>query len=224
MTSRVAVIIPTLDEADSIAAVVLSARASRAAQIIVVDGGSRDATREIAVSSGASVIDSECVRGRQLNAGARASDCDVLVFLHGDTLLPDGACGAASEALARGALFGGFRLSFLESSWKLRLAAAAINARCALTREPWGDQAQFITRREFDARGGYRDWPIMEDYEFAERMASFGRTVILDSAVKTSGRRFLRKGVIATALTNRRVIAAYRRGANPSEIAEIYRS
>lgn len=224
MASRVATIIPTLDEVDSIAAVISSARAAGAAQIIVADGGSRDATREVAASSGAFVIDSERVRGRQLNAGARASDCDVLVFLHGDTLLPDGACVAAADALARGALFGGFRISFLESSWKLRLAAAMINARCALTREPWGDQAQFITRQEFDARGGYRDWPIMEDYEFAQRMAPSGRTVILDSAVKTSGRRFLRKGIIATALTNRRVIAAYRRGVQPSEIAELYRS
>lgn len=224
MSSRVAAIIPTLDEAGSIAEVIAAAFSAGASEVIVSDGSSSDATRAIAATAGARVLESERVRGCQLNAGAKAATCcDVLIFLHGDTLLPAGACRAAAEALERGALFGGFRISFLESSWRLRLVAAMINARCALTRAPWGDQAQFISREEFEKCGGYRDWPIMEDYELAERMAATGRSVILRPAVRTSGRRFIRMGIIRTVLTNRRVLAAYRRGVPPAEIAAIYR-
>ncbi|MHB9002387.1 MAG: glycosyltransferase, partial [Thermoanaerobaculia bacterium] len=160
MSSRVAAIIPTLNEADSIAEVVAAAFSAGADEVIVSDGGSSDATRALAATAGARVLDSERVRGRQLNAGAKAATCDVLLFLHGDTLLPLGACRAAAESLKGGASFGGFRISFLESSWRLRLVAAMINARCALTRSPWGDQAQFISRDEFERRGGSRDWPI----------------------------------------------------------------
>ncbi|HXG57459.1 MAG TPA: glycosyl transferase, partial [Thermoanaerobaculia bacterium] len=123
-----------------------------------------------------------------------------------------------------GARFGGFRLRFSEPHPKLRLAAALINLRTSITRCPWGDQAQFIRRDDFLAGGGFREIPIMEDYELAVRMKRAGRTAIVPLTVQTSGRRFLEKGLLRTAAINWRIIAAWRFGADPDELARLYRS
>ena len=97
-----------------------------------------------------------------------------------------------------------------------------INLRSAITRAPWGDQAQFIARSTFLDSGGFRDIPIMEDYELAQRMKKLGRTRILPLAVTTSGRRFLQKGVFRTAMINWSIILRFRFGVDPSDLAKIY--
>jgi len=219
-----AVIIPSLDEEAWIRAAVDSAFAAGAAEVIVVDGGSRDATTSIAAAHGARVITCEPMRSKQLNRGAREASSQDLIFLHADTLLPLGAVAAVSHALAAGIAFGGFRLAFAEPARKLRLAAALINLRTTLTRCPWGDQAQFIRRDRFLEAGGFREIPLMEDYDLALRMKRVGRTALLPLTVTTSGRRFLRMGVWRTAWINWRIIVRYRVGADPEELAREYRT
>jgi uncharacterized protein len=216
--ANVSVIIPTLDEAARIGATIDAAFAAGAAEVLVVDGGSRDATVEIARAHGANVISGERMRARQLNAGARAATHDALLFLHADTLLPPGACDAVGRALDEGALFGGFHLAFLEPG--LERVARIINARTKLTREPWGDHAQFIRR---DAFSGFREIPIMEDYELARRMRRSGRVALLPLVVRTSGRRFIEKGALRTAMVNWLIIAAYELGVSPKRLASWYR-
>jgi hypothetical protein len=162
------------------------------------------------------------MRARQLNLGAHAALHDALIFLHADTNLPAGAAQAVEEAL-RGADFGGFRIAFFETSRKLCFVAAMINLRASLTRCPWGDQAQFIRREEFLKRGGFLEIPLMEDYELAIRMKRAGRSVLLPLAVTTSGRRFLRQGVIRTAAHNWRTIIRYRMGTDIDALARSYR-
>ena len=98
-----------------------------------------------------------------------------------------------------------------------------INVRTAITKSPWGDQAQFLARKSFLANGGFRDIPIMEDYELAVRMKRSGPTVVLPLHVLTSGRRFLEKGLWKTAAINWRIIASYRLGAAPEDLAKLYR-
>ena len=218
-----AVIIPTLDEEAWIGAAVDSAFAAGAAEVIVCDGGSRDATTSIAAARGARVIACEPMRSRQLNRGAREASSPDLIFLHADTLLPLGAAAAVSAALAAGIDFGGFRLTFAEPARKLRVAAAMISLRTTLTRCPWGDQEQFIRRDRFLAAGGFREIPLMEDYDLALRMKRAGRTAALPLTVTTSGRRFLRMGVWRTAWINWRIIVRYRVGADPGELAREYR-
>lgn len=220
MPSAVTVLIPTLNEALRIGATIDSAFAAGAAEVIVCDGGSLDDTREIARSRGARVLEGETMRARQLNAGASAAAHQVLIFLHADTTLPIGACGLASDAVSHGARFGGFRLRFAERSLRLRFVAFLINVRTRITRCPWGDQAQFVSRSEFLAAGGFREIAIMEDYELALRMKP---GVVLRVYVTTSGRRFLKRGVIRTTLTNWRIIFAWHRGVDASELARIYR-
>lgn len=208
------VVIPTLNEERHVAAAVRSAFDAGAAEVIVVDGGSSDATAALARDAGARVLASEPMRAKQLNVGARNASHDMILFLHADTLLP---CGAAQAVLDSHAPFGGFRIAFIERSLRLRIAAFLINLRTRITKQPWGDQAQFVRRVAFP---GFREIPLMEDYELARTMKS---RIILPLTVRTSGRRFLAKGVLRTAAINWLTIVRYRLGADPQELARRYR-
>src|SRR3954449_7595296 len=222
----VAAVIPALNEQQWIGASIDAARASGIDEVIVADGGSYDETVVIAEERGARVITlepgHEAMRARQLNRGAEAATSDAVVFVHADTLLPLGAARAIGEALRRHG-FGGFRLKFAEADARLRVAETMINLRTAITKSPWGDQAQFISRKRFLRNGGFREIPIMEDYELAVRMKRSGPTVIVPLHVITSGRRFLEKGLWKTAAINWRIITQYRLGGDPEALAKIYR-
>lgn len=220
MPVPVTVIIPTLNEEDWIAAAVESAFAADAAEVIVVDGGSFDRTARFATGAGARVLLGERFRARQLNRGIQAASHPSLIFMHADTRLPRGAAEAVHDALTHGKTFGAFRLRFAEDSWKLRVAEWMINIRSRLLHTPWGDQAQFIARDAILAGGGFREIPIMEDYELAQRMKASSR--ILPLTVTTSGRRFLRKGLWRTAVVNWRIIWDYHHGVAPEELAKKY--
>ena len=187
--------------------------------MIVADAASVDTTPRIAKAHGARLLLAERPRARQLNAAARAAAHDKLVILHADTRLPIGAAAAVANAL-REVEFGGFRIAFIEPSPRLRIAAALINLRTAMTHQPWGDQAQFVRRDALLRGGGFREMPFMEDYELAARMKP-GR--ILPLTVRTSGRRFLRLGLFRTAAINWTIIWKYRRGVDPDEWVRLYR-
>ncbi len=213
------VVIAARDEEASVAAAVESAFACGAAEVIVADGASSDATRVVAAASGARVIECEPMRSRQFNRGAEAATNAVLIFLHADTRLPAGAAAAVEDALQNHE-FGGFRIAFAER--KLRLVAILINLRTRLTRCPWGDQAQFIRRNTFFREGGFREIPLMEDYDLAVRMRR--RSTLLPLTVITSGRRFLRLGPLRTAVLNWTIVVAWRVGVSPERLARWYRA
>ena len=210
-------IIPTLNEAATIGAAIDSAAG---AEVIVTDGGSSDTTVAIASQHGARIIEGESMRARQMNRGAAEARGEALIFLHADTVLPPGAIDAVTAALENGSTFGGFQIAFLEPG--LDGVARAINFRTRLTRAPWGDQAQFFSRDSFREANGYREIPIMEDYEMARRMKR-GSTTILPMTVRTSGRRFLEKGLVRTAVLNWTIIAAFHLGVSPEALARWYR-
>ena len=217
----VSVIIPTRNEEARVGAAIDSAFAAGAAEVLVVDGGSGDATIAVARAHGARILTGADIRARQLNLGARDAANDALIFLHADTLLPAGAAAAVEDAIAQGIVFGGFRIAFIEAG--LDTVARLINARTWLTREPWGDQAQFVRRDAFLAAGAYPEIPIMEDYELARRMKRAGRTALLPLTVHTSGRRFLELGLVRTAVLNWLIIASYHAGVSPDRLARWYR-
>jgi rSAM/selenodomain-associated transferase 2 len=219
----VSVIIPTLDEEQRIAATIDAAFAAGAAEVIVSDGGSSDATMAIARQCGAHVVCGEAMRSRQLNRGAAKASHEYLIFVHADTLLPANAAALVIRALDDDILFGGFRLRFAEDAFELRVAAAMINMRTFFTRAPWGDQAQFIRTDTFLHAGGFREIAIMEDYELAARMKRSGKTIVLRDKVTTSGRRFLQKGILRTAAINWSIITRYRLGADTDALAALYR-
>jgi rSAM/selenodomain-associated transferase 2 len=223
MPASVSVIIPALDEEERIAATIDAAFAAGAAEVIVADGGSRDATVRLAREHGAQILSGQSMRSRQLNAGAELASHGTLLFLHADTLLPSGAAEAVTRAIDDGAIFGGFRIAFIERTLGLRWTAFAINVRTRFSRAPWGDQAHFLRREDFVRLGRYREIPLMEDYDLAVRMKRCGKIAILPLPVRTSGRRFLEKGLVRTTCINWLVVLAFRFGISPDRLARWYR-
>jgi hypothetical protein len=127
------------------------------------------------------------------------------------------------EAVAAGAEFGAFALRFDVDRPIFRLASRLINLRTRLTRLPLGDQAHFVTRAAFERLGGFRDWPILEDIDFARRARRGLQTALIDQAVSTAARRYVERGFFRTAATNWLIWLLYGLGVSPHKLARFYR-
>ena len=220
---RLAIVVPTLDEEDTLRRNLPAALAA-ADEVIVSDGGSGDGTVEIARRLGARVVSGPPGRGVQLNRGANATTAaDVLLFLHADTTLPARGAEAVREAVASGANGGAFLLRFDVDRPAQRLGAWLINRRTRLLRLPLGDQAQFVTREAFARLGGFRDWPILEDLDFAIRLRRLGGMALIEEPVTTGARRFLELGAARTVAINWLIWILFFLGVSPHPLARLYR-
>jgi rSAM/selenodomain-associated transferase 2 len=218
----VAILIPALDEEESLRRHLPAALAA-ADEVVVSDGGSRDASARLARELGARLVCGPASRGGQLNRAAAAATADVLLFLHADTVLPTGALDAVRAAVAAGAQGGGFLLRFDSERPLMRLGGRLVGLRTRLTRAPLGDQAQFVTREAFDELGGFREWPILEDLDLIRRLRRRGRIAILPLRVVTSARRYETGGVLRTVARNWWIWALYACGVSPHRLARLYR-
>jgi rSAM/selenodomain-associated transferase 2 len=217
------VIIPALDEAERIRAAIGSAGAE-AHEVIVVDGGSRDSTVERAAAAGARVLRSPRGRAMQMNRGALAAESGILVFLHGDSLLPPGYSARVRRTLGRaGTAAGAFSLRITPSSPGRALIGAMANARSRLLQLPYGDQALFMTNAAFRRCGGYACLPIMEDYDLALRLRRWGRIAIAPAPVAVSARRWEKLGLWRTTMMNYAIVPAYHLGVPATRLAGWYR-
>lgn len=219
---RLAIVVPTLNEEAGLRRHLPAALAA-ADQVVVSDGGSTDGTLAVARELGAGIVTGPPGRGGQLTRGAEATDAPLLLFLHADTLLPPDGARRIREAVAGGAVGGGFLVRFDVDRSVLRLGERLINARTRLTGLPLGDQAQFVTREAFHGLGGYRDWPILEDLDFAMRLRRRGRTVLITSPVTTAARRFVEQGIARTISTNWLIWLLFFCGVSPQRLARLYR-
>ena len=150
----------------------------------------------------------------------------LLLFLHCDTLLPDGWAAAVRAALARGAAGGAFRLGFDGGGSRMACVAAGANLRTLFTRVPYGDQAPWVRRDVYERLGGHRPWPLLEDWDFSRRLlAAEGRRriAILREKVRTSPRRYLERGVVKTVRRNWEILRRVRRGEAPERLVELYK-
>ncbi len=158
--------------------------------VVVVDGGSEDGTRAVAETYRVRVTTAPRGRGSQLHAGASASAGEVLWFLHADTLPPEGAIAQIAEALAESRVVGGnFQIHFAGDFFSARFLTwlyrylAWIGLR-------YGDSGYFVRRRDYEAVGGFRAFPIFEDLDLLRRLRKRGRFVRVPAVVTTSSRRF----------------------------------
>ena len=146
------------------------------------------------------------------------------MFLHADTLLPDGYAELIRRALDNPAtVAGAFRFQTDGSGAAMRLVEWGTNIRSALFQWPYGDQGLFMERRVFDEIGGYSPLPIMEDYELVRRLRRRGPVATLDAAAITSARRWQRLGALRTTVRNLAMIAGFRAGVPPERLARFYR-
>ena len=220
MTSpALSVVIPALNEEKRIGEAVRSVRGL--AEVLVVDGGSGDATADAARRAGARVIHSPRGRGVQLDRGAREAQGDWLVFLHADTRLEEG-WHQALFSLEPGVLGGAFRLAVDSPRRAYRVIEAGVALRCRLFRLPFGDQAIFVRRAAYGMVGGFPPFPLMEDVVFSQRLARAGRMAFPPVRAFTSARRWEEGGVIATTLRNLGLQALFACGLPPERLARYY--
>ncbi len=218
----ISIVIPTLQEEENIPACLSSTEQARNVERIVVDGGSRDRTVEIAQALGATVLHSRKGRALQMNAGAEKASGEMLIFLHADTRLPLGFDRYVREALQQpGIAVGAFEFRLDAYSRGLKIIEKIANWRSRALQLPYGDQSLFLRAALFRQAGGFPELPIMEDVELVRRLRKKGRIQTLSYPAVTSARRWKELGLFRTTLINEAVLSAYYLGVSPRFILRL---
>ena len=217
---RLSIIVPVLDEAARIrrALELLAPLRARGHEVIVVDGGSGDGSRELAAPLADRVIQAPRGRARQMNAGAAAASGYALLFLHADTCLPEGADALIFRSLEQHS-WGRFDVRIESAHPMLRMVGFAMNLRSRITGIATGDQGMFVRRNAFR---GFPEIALMEDIAFSKAMRRQSPPACLRERAVTSGRRWEQHGVLRTILLMWRLRLAYFLGAAPDELARRY--
>jgi rSAM/selenodomain-associated transferase 2 len=225
----ITVVIPTLNEEKNLPRTLARLSAAALREIIIVDGGSTDSTVSLAEefcarTFNARIMTSSRGRARQMNEGAKASQGEILLFLHADTQLPPQAGPIIELALSKhpSTVGGHFNVRFDNSSVWGRVISFFMNRRSRLTGIATGDQALFVRRHVFELLGGFSEIPLMEDIEFSSRMQQAGRTVALRDAVVTSFRRWDTQGPLRTILLMWALRFLYWAGVSPHRLKKFY--
>ena len=221
---KLSIIVPALDEAASIAATLAPLQPLRRAghEVLVVDGGSGDATVDLARPLADRLLAAPRGRASQMNAGAAVANGDVLLFLHADSVVAADGIEAMLDAVARGARWGRFRVALSGRALVLPLVAALMNARSRLTGIVTGDMGIFVTRKLFANVGGYPLQPLMEDVALSARLKRVAPPVTLRATIVTSGRRWDRGGALRTIFAMWSLRLRYFCGADPQRLALDY--
>jgi len=235
MAMPISVIIPTLNEERTIIATLAHTAALGFDELIVVDGGSTDETPALVESYRRSTqssalspvrwVASPPGRSRQMNEGAKASEGDILLFLHADTQLPDNAKRMIDTTMADQRMVGGrFDVRFDRPSIWGTIIGRTMNWRSRLSGLATGDQALFIRRPIFEQMGGFADIPLMEDIEFSSRLKRMGAIATLTATVTTSFRRWEQHGPLRTILLMWTLRLLYWIGISPSHLVRWYKA
>lgn len=220
----ISIIIPVFNEEQIIVKSLMPLQSDGDGEVIVVDGGSKDSTAMLAQDMGFKVIfASQKGRAYQMNLGASIARGEILLFLHADTRLPQGyASIIANILLDSQTVAGAFELAIDSPEFSLRLVEMGVNWRSRFFSLPYGDQAIFVRSEVFREMDGFANLPIMEDFEFVQRLRKRGKMAIASAKVVTSGRRWQKLGVIRTTLLNQLIIFGYYLGVSPDKLARWY--
>lgn len=224
-TVPLSIIIPVWNEAAHIVAVLSSLQTSCDLdhEVIVVDGGSHDATTELALSLANRVIIVPHGRAAQMNAGARLARGEILLFLHADTRLPERADQLIMQGLASTKTgWGRFDVRLSGAQPLLRVVERLMNWRSRLSGIATGDQAIFVRHEWFETAGGYPDIALMEDIALSRRLKRRAPPLCLREQVITSSRRWEQQGVLRTIVLMWGLRLAYALGADPARLARLY--
>ncbi len=219
----ISVVVPTYNEANYLSATLDSVAASEAQkEVIVVDAGSVDGTRELARQKASCLLlSSRRQRAHQMNLGAQHARGSILLFLHADTVLPALALDQIESSLSRDQIIGGgFARRYDSNSWFLRITCLLAGLRTRWAGWFLGDQAIFVRRKRFKQLGGFHDLDLFEDLDLSRRIAKAGRVVTLIGPVISSSRRFKARGEVLTTLSDVWLTFRYLLGANPNSLAK----
>lgn len=221
---RLSIVIPVLNEEATLERAVERAWATGAAEVIVVDGGSRDDTVSLARRLNCRLLESAPGRAWQMNAGAARATGDVLLFLHADNWLPDGAAAQIAHAMESADLVGGaFRQAIGARGRIYRWIECGNACRVRLWGAAYGDQGIFVRRSVFEQHGGYPEVPLLEDLYFARALRRRGHLALLPGPLHVSARRWQQYGVVRQTLRNWLILAAAALGVSPARLARWYR-
>eukprot|EP01059_Diplonema_ambulator_P007442 TRINITY_DN16909_c0_g4_i1.p1 TRINITY_DN16909_c0_g4~~TRINITY_DN16909_c0_g4_i1.p1 ORF type:complete len:497 (+),score=123.94 TRINITY_DN16909_c0_g4_i1:43-1491(+) len=231
----IGIVTPVINEAENIRSRVprwIEAAAHRGSiAITICDGGSTDNLTEIVEQLQTEystvpikMVESGKGRGLQISTGVNATDCDIVLMVHADTILPE-RYDETLVGIVRtpGVAAGAFRLGLDVSDFRLNLVVKGANLRSVYREIPYGDQAIFVARHVLDQVGGIRkDYPLLEDLELVTRLKAHGHIVTSHQSVTTSSRRWLRHGVFKITAVNQLVLIAYDLGVPPATLATWY--
>jgi rSAM/selenodomain-associated transferase 2 len=218
------IVIPTLNEAAVLAETLAAIGVDPNIEVLVVDGGSQDDTCSIAQSWGTKLLHSNPGRAQQMNLGAQTAQNDILLFLHGDTLLPLHYYRLIVATINQPhTIAGAFDLTINAPDVSLRLVEWGVRLRSRLLQLPYGDQGIFLKRETFARIGGYPNLAIMEDYQFINNLKRLGQIAIVPIPVKTHPRRWQKLGILRTTVINQIMILGYHLGIPPEKLRAWYR-
>ena len=223
----VSIIVPIYNEVATLPGFLEHLKALRAAdptslELVLVDGGSSDASVQIIEDAGLACRHTDRGRAVQMNDGAQAAAGDVLLFLHADTRISSTAIARARQATDEGAIGGFFRVCLRSPRPLLRFVGKMISWRSRLSGVASGDQAIFVTRSAFDQAGGYAPLPLFEDVDLSRRLKRLGPFLAMDTSVITSARRWENGGAIRTILRMWALRVLYYCGVSPDRLERYY--
>ena len=228
MTIAVSIIIPVLGDDDALRAGLLALQLTpgfdQGIEVIVADGAHSDTTRAIALEAQAQYVPSDPGRGVQMNRGARESEGTVLLFLHADCRLPpDGIHALLAVSNDPQSYWGSFKQRIDGPNALLRVIEWGANVRASTFALPYGDQGIFTRRDLFERVGGYCESPLLEDVQLAQALGRIHRPVQLAARIRTDPRRWKKRGIGATTVTNWRIMWHYFCGnRSVEELAKMY--
>jgi len=224
-TPQISIVVPTLNEADGVAAALaaLAPLRNRGHEVIVVDGASSDDTPALARGAADRFVSARRGRASQMNAGAALARGEVLLFVHADTRLPEDADARILQGLAASrSVWGRFDVRIESESRLLPAIAFFMNLRSRATGIATGDQAMFVRRDAFELAGGFPPLELMEDVALSRSLKRVSRPLCLAATVVTSGRRWDRRGVLRTVLLMAWLRLQFFFGAAPARLARLY--